>query len=100
MTIELRDYQSDLVGEVGMALRRVRRVLVVLPPGGGKTVIAAFIAQAFARREQTTFFNCHRQELLKQTSGTFTDCGLSHSFIAQAGQCTLTHERKFVPWTA
>lgn len=80
--IVLRDYQSDLVARTGQALRRSRRVLVVLPPGGGKTVIAAFIAQAFAARGQQTFFNCHRAELLKQTSGTFTDCGLTHSFIA------------------
>jgi superfamily II DNA or RNA helicase len=85
MAIELRDYQNSVVTQTGQALRRSRRVLVVLPPGGGKTVIAAFIAQAFAAREQTTFFNCHRQELIKQTSGTFTDCGLGHSFIA-AGQ--------------
>lgn len=82
MAIRLRDYQQDLVARTGQALRRVRRVLVVLPPGGGKTVIAAFIAQAFASRGQQTFFNCHRSELLKQTSGTFNDCGLPHSFIA------------------
>ncbi|CAG2144569.1 Putative DNA repair helicase RadD [Cupriavidus yeoncheonensis] len=80
--IVLRDYQNDLVARAGQALRRVRRVLIVLPPGGGKTVIAAFIAQAFANRGQQTFFNCHRAELLKQTSGTFTDCGLAHGFIA------------------
>lgn len=82
MAIQLRDYQQDVVTRTGKALRRVRRVLVVLPPGGGKTVIAAFIAQAFASRDQQTFFNCHRSELLKQTSGTFNDCGLPHSFIA------------------
>lgn len=82
MTIQLRDYQTDVVADTGKALRRARRVLVVLPPGGGKTVIAAFIAQAFASRGQQTFFNCHRSELLKQTSGTFNDCGLPHSFIA------------------
>jgi superfamily II DNA or RNA helicase len=82
MAISLRDYQQDLVARTGQALRRVRRVLVVLPPGGGKTVIAAFIAQAFASQGRQTFFNCHRAELLKQTSGTFNDCGLPHSFIA------------------
>lgn len=85
MSILLRDYQDDLVARTGQALRRVRRVLIVLPPGGGKTVIAAFIAQAFAGRGQQTFFNCHRAELLKQTSGTFHSCNLPHSFIA-AGQ--------------
>lgn len=80
--IELRDYQAELVANVGQALRRVRRVLMVLPPGGGKTVIAAFIAQRFAQRGAQVWFNCHRDELLKQTSLTFANCGLPHSFIA------------------
>lgn len=80
--IVLRDYQHDIVARTGQALRRSRRVLVVLPPGGGKTVIAAFIASAFAGRGQTTFFNCHRAELLQQTSLTFTKCGLAHGFVA------------------
>lgn len=80
--IELRGYQSEIVRAVGQALRRVRRVVVVLPPGGGKTVIAAFIAQRFAGRGDATYFNCHRSELLKQTSGTFSDCGLAHGFVA------------------
>ncbi len=83
--IELRDYQAELVASTGGALRRSRRVLLVLPPGGGKTVIAAFIAQRFASRQSTTFFNCHRAELLVQTSRTFTKAGLQHGFIA-AGQ--------------
>lgn len=91
--ITLRDYQGELVTNVGAALRRSRRVLVVLPPGGGKTVIAAFIAQAFAGRGARSYFNCHRAELLQQTSLTFTNCNLPHSFIAagrvfDAGQLT------------
>lgn len=80
--ISLRGYQDDLVVRTGQALRRTRRVVVVLPPGGGKTVIAAFIAQRFAGRGQVTFFNCHRSELLRQTSLTFDKCGLPHGFIA------------------
>lgn len=82
MSLTLRDYQETLVSEVGQALRRVRRVLTVLPPGGGKTVIAAFIAQRFAGRGQRAYFNCHRAELLQQTSLTFRNCGLLHGFIA------------------
>ncbi|WP_441253677.1 DEAD/DEAH box helicase family protein [Bradyrhizobium sp. 613_E4_N2_2] len=87
--IALREYQKDVVQRVGAALRKkdrgglgARRVLVVVPPGGGKTVIAAFISRAFAERDQSVFFNCHRQELLMQTSLTFTKCGLAHGFVA------------------
>jgi superfamily II DNA or RNA helicase len=82
MAILLRNYQDELVKDVGQALRRSRRVILVLPPGGGKTVIAAFIAQRFASKGDHAFFNCHRQELLQQTSLTFANCGLAHGFIA------------------
>jgi superfamily II DNA or RNA helicase len=81
-SIQLRDYQDDLAARTGAALRRARRVLVVLPPGGGKTVIAAFMAQRFAGRNQSTYFNCHRSELLQQTSLTFQRVGLTHGYIA------------------
>jgi superfamily II DNA or RNA helicase len=53
-----------------------------LPPGGGKTVIAAFIAARFAARSDSVSFNCHRAELLQQTSLTFTRCGVAHGFVA------------------
>lgn len=59
-----------------------KRVLVVLPPGGGKTVVAAFMGRRVAAQNSSLFFNCHRAELLQQTSLTFSRCELPHGFIA------------------
>lgn len=89
--IKLRDYQSALVAKVGAALRAGRRrIVLVLPPGGGKTVIAAFVAQRFAARADSVFFNCHRAELVQQTSLTFAACNLPHGFIAAGRAQTRT----------
>ena len=80
--LRLRDYQSDLMGRTGAALRRVRRVLMQCPPGGGKTAIATSIANAYAAQLRQAWFICHRAELIEQTSKTFSKYGLQHGFIA------------------
>lgn len=84
MPIDLRGYQSDLESLTGQALRRAskKRVLLQLPPGGGKTAIATSMASKFAGRRAAVWFICHREELVQQTSLTFTKHGLAHSFIA------------------
>lgn len=82
MGIQLRDYQQDLEARTGQALRRVKRVLLQCPPGGGKTAIATSIAQKFAARSGQAWFICHRAELVEQTSKTFSKHGLPHAFIA------------------
>lgn len=68
--------------DVGQSLRRVQRTLLQLPPGGGKTAIATSMASLFAGRRDAVWFICHRQELVEQTSLTFTRHGLDHGFIA------------------
>jgi DNA repair protein RadD len=82
MTISLREYQSELQARTGQSLRRVKRTLLQLPPGGGKTAIATSMADLFAARQDAVWFICHRVELIDQTSNTFHRYGLDHSFIA------------------
>src|SRR5487761_2015609 len=89
--MQLRPYQADMVEEARAKLRKVRRVLIQCPTGGGKTAIAAFIAKSTVERGGEFWFNCHRDFLLDQTAATFRDVGLDSSFIA-AG-------RWFNPWT-
>lgn len=81
MQIQLRDYQTNLQARTGQALRRVKRVLLQCPPGGGKTAIATSMAMAFSLRSAQVWFICHRTELVEQTSKTFIKYGLQHSFI-------------------
>lgn len=79
----LRDFQDTLIEGARTQLRSgVRRLLIQLATGGGKTVIAAFIIAGAQSRDLRVWFVVHRKELLKQTSATFTQVGIPHGFIA------------------
>jgi DNA repair protein RadD len=81
--MKLRTYQDRAVQGVRAAFaRRIRNVLLQLPTGGGKTVIAAHITQTAVARRNLVYFIVHRKELVEQTSGTFRTAGIPHSFIA------------------
>lgn len=63
--IELRDYQQEAVQAVDAALDRgVRKQLMVLPTGGGKTIVFSAISQA--RQARPILILAHRDELLSQ----------------------------------
>lgn len=76
------EYQVPAIDALRDALRKYRRVLLQLPTGGGKTAIASFLAQEIAARGKTVYFNCHRMELVEQTSRTWRKYGIAHGFIA------------------
>lgn len=78
----LRDYQEAAINEVRAAMRKHRRVLLVLPTGGGKTAIASFMTDETVAKGRTVYFNCHRDELVEQTSRTWRKYGIDHGFIA------------------
>ncbi|AWM87344.1 DEAD/DEAH box helicase [Microvirga sp. 17 mud 1-3] len=82
VTIQLRDYQDDMMARARAAMRRCRRVLLQAPTGAGKTALATFMAGGTAQRGRIVYFICHRAELVAQTSATFKRFGLPHSFIA------------------
>lgn len=81
MTITLRPYQQDVIARTRDAMRHYRRVLLQMPTGAGKTAVAAFMTGESARRGHRTWFVCHRQELVAQTSGTFDAVGIPHSLV-------------------
>lgn len=90
----LRDYQVRTIDDARSALRKIKerlaregvdrgpRLLIQCPTGGGKTVMAAFIAKAYAERGDMVRFLCHRDFLVDQTSKTFEKADIAHSFIA------------------
>jgi superfamily II DNA or RNA helicase len=80
--MQLRPYQSNDLESIRSELKAgVKRVLYRLPTGGGKTVVAAFMFSSAAKRGMTAWFICHRRELIKQTSRTFKDAGISHGIV-------------------
>lgn len=81
--IILRDYQLDLLLKAAELMRQgYRRILIQLPTGGGKTVLAAQALMSAHLSGFTGQFIVHRKELITQTSKSFTQMGLEHGFIA------------------
>jgi superfamily II DNA or RNA helicase len=61
--MQLRPYQEKCVGQVFESWIDYRKVLAVLPTGGGKTIVFANIAR---RADGRTLILAHREELLTQ----------------------------------
>lgn len=79
----LRDYQLDMLLEAARFMSLgVRRILLQLPTGGGKTVMAQAMLGSAQRLELLSQFIVHRKELVEQTSKTFAGGGLKHGFVA------------------
>lgn len=68
----LRPYQEELVQQVRDAwLQGKKSPCIVLPCGGGKSVIAAEIAKRTTDNSKRVLFLVHRQELCRQIEKTF-----------------------------
>lgn len=81
--LQLRPYQNDIITNARAIMRQgVRRYLIVLPTGGGKTAISTHIIGETAARGRTAYFLCHRVELLDQTEATFLQAGIDYGVIA------------------
>lgn len=77
----LRDYQSKAIADISAAFRQHRRVLFVLPTGGGKTAIMSVIAQRAASKGKRVLILVHRIELLRQTVGALRRVGVQAGVI-------------------
>lgn len=76
----LRDYQEDLIEQVREAYRRgYRSPCIVLPCGGGKSVIVAEIAKRTTYNGNNVLFLIHRRELRDQIISTFSRWGVDMS---------------------
>jgi DNA repair protein RadD len=77
----LRSYQDEAVAAIRAAFARCRRVLFVLPTGGGKTVVFAFIVTNAAAKGNRVIVLAHRQEIADQISTALTAMGVAHGRI-------------------
>lgn len=79
----LKPYQEQWIEDVGYEFSvGKRRVLAVAPCGAGKTVMTGWMARGTALAGRRAIFMVHRQELIEQTSKTFTALGIRHGIIA------------------
>lgn len=80
--MDLRDYQAGQLDRTRAKLREGnRRVLLQLPTGGGKTVMAATMLGGAGERGKVSWFLVHRKELIEQTSSTFRLAGIEHGVV-------------------
>ena len=83
--MDLRPYQTKAIVDVRAEMARgARQVLLVMPTGGGKTVLAAEIIRSAVARGSRVLFLAHRREILAQTSEKLGRFGVEHGAI-QAG---------------
>jgi DNA repair protein RadD len=82
MTYSLRDYQEKFVSGIRQEFAAGnRRVMGVLPTGGGKTVCFCYMSYHAAIKGNRTYIVVHRQELIKQTSKALRSQGIPHGII-------------------
>ena len=75
--VELRDYQRDLLQKTQTALGpQSVRVMMQLPTGGGKTIIASQLLAGFFQNGRKAVWLTHRKELADQTRSMLTAAGL------------------------
>jgi len=80
--LQLRDYQTKCVVGVRECFRNlIKSVLLVLPTGGGKTVIFTYIAQQSSIKKKRVLILVHRVELLRQTSLALNRFDVEHGMI-------------------
>ena len=73
----LRPYQNDLIEQVRDSYRHgKKRPCIVLPCGGGKSIIVAEIAKRTTAKGNRVLFLVHRQELCEQIEQTFRSWGV------------------------
>ena len=93
--MQLREYQNDLIGRFFTALDNgYKAPCIVLPCGGGKSVILAEIARRYTAQSKNVLFLVHRQELVRQIFSTFVHYGVSVDFCKIAMVQTLTRHIK------
>lgn len=79
---ELYPDQAEKVGEVRDAMTRSRAVLLQSPTGSGKTRMATHIIKSAKGKGKKIGFTVPRKDLLEQTSETFDELGIIHSYVA------------------
>ena len=74
--MKLRDYQKEIVNRIRTEYRQHNAPVVVLPCGGGKSCIIAYIAASATMKKNRVLTIVHRIELCEQLRETFISWGV------------------------
>lgn len=93
--MELRQYQKQLIDDTFQALNDgFHAPCIVLPCGGGKSVILAEIAKIYTLKDKQVLFLVHRKELCQQIFSTFVRYGVKAEFCKIAMVQTVVRHLK------
>lgn len=97
--IELYDYQKAMIENLSKAWHEgYKRPCIVLPCGGGKSVIASEIAKRTTDNNKEVMFLVHRQELCEQIENSFRNYGVNMNLCTvNMVQTASRHTDKFNP---
>lgn len=95
----LREYQQKLIDEIFQAYKDgYNAPCIVLPCGGGKSVIVAEVAKIFTCERKHVLFLVHRKELCQQIWRTFNSWGVNMEYCRIAMvQTTVRRLKTTVP---
>lgn len=80
--MDLRPYQIAAIEQTREKIRAgAPKVLIVIPTGGGKTVVAAEIIRAAEAKGSRVLFLAHRRELILQTCDKLNRFGVRHGVV-------------------
>ncbi len=80
--LSLRPYQTQLLNDLRMTARRgIKKVLLQLIMGGGKTVTIAALILAAVTKGARILYIAHREELIHQPSRKLDALGVDHGIV-------------------
>jgi superfamily II DNA or RNA helicase len=79
--IQFRPYQSEGIHKIRAAMSQHRRIVYVLPTGGGKTMVFCGIAQMAIQKGKKVMILVHRDSLFRQTSESLNKFNVRHGLI-------------------
>jgi superfamily II DNA or RNA helicase len=88
--MELRDYQQEIKEKIlANYASGIKSQMLVLPTGGGKTVLFSAIAKHYLEQGKAVLMVCHREELIHQGVAKLKDiCGVFPGIIKAGYQYT------------
>lgn len=82
---QLRPYQSKGIDDMRSLIGQgCKRILLTMPTGGGKTVVASYIIDASQAYKRRVLFVAHRTELINQTAKQLARFGVTDIGVIKA----------------
>lgn len=96
--IELYDYQRRIVNETRQSLAHGNKgVVIISPPGSGKSVIISEIARLTVKKGGIVLFTVHRQELINQIRNSFEQAGVDMTHVILLTVMKVAHRLAILP---